>query len=345
MCPPPNLTPIRRSRALEPRFGGEAAPATFPSLSRDGSSHAWRHRTAAEDEAVHRAEHRQRRDANEVQARHGRLERTAQEWHPLLILDRRSHGRADHREPVDIHLVARPEHQVVGSDPRAVGEGEVDSPVLHLEGADALPFMDRDLVRDSFPQPVRCPGAGVPSKRAVLPVPREAVEEERDMLEDPVLPARTDPGVGRPNLLEHAPLAHPVLLEPHDRTSRYEVHGRPDLVQEGGILDRALASPDDHDALAPERFEVAELARMQYESGRKAPELLWPMGVVPDSDRQHDGGALDPTPVRERKEEAPVRMVDRCHVCLVDVRDRMALEPEGILQKGLERDRIAGLLP
>src|SRR6266540_7398800 len=270
----PSRASIRRNFDFKFRFGCEGAPATLPSLSCDCPSHTRRHRTAAEDEAVHRSEHRQRRHADEIEARHGRLERRTEERDSHLVLDRGSLGRADHRESVDIHLVASPEYDVVGSDPRAIGERDVDFPVLDREGDSGLALVDRDLVRDSVPQPVRRPGAGVPSQRAVLPSPGETVEEERDMLEDPVLPARTDPVVGRPNLLEHAPLAHPVSLEPHDRTSRYEVHGRPDLVQEGRAFDGALASANHDDAFAPERLEVAELARMDYESRWQDAELV-----------------------------------------------------------------------
>src|SRR5207247_10377633 len=200
-------------------------------------------------------------------------------------------------EVVDFHTVSGCGHEYVAAEPPAMGDSDVDFPILDREGDGGLALVDRDLVRDSVPQPVRRPGAGVPSQRAVLPGPGEAVEEERDMLEDPVLPSRTDPGVGRPDLLEHAPLAHAGPLEPDDRTSGNEVHGCPDLVQEGRVVDGALASADHDDAFASKRLEVAELARMYYESRWQAAEFVRPVGVVPDPNCHDDRGTLDPTPV------------------------------------------------
>src|SRR3989442_213109 len=189
---------------------------------------------------------------DEVKAGDGRFKRVAQDRAALVRLDSGSKRRIDHRKPAEIHLVSGREDHVVRPDSVAAGQGDVHGSVRDPDAGDGTSLVQGHLAEDPISQPLGAPRFRVYHHRPILRRLRQTVEQIRQMLEDPVEPAGRDARVRRSHAFDERAFTEPIAWQPIDGATRYEMHVRPCLVKQRGILDRALPAADHDDPISPE---------------------------------------------------------------------------------------------
>src|SRR5579884_4315430 len=281
---------------------------------------------------IKRPEARYRGDAHEIESGYTAL-KVGIEYRRIPIGPyARNERRAEHGQIPYIHTVARRQQNVIGFDPAILRELEHNAIIALPDLLRRLPLMQCHLAQNARLQPGRTGRsvAQAPLQQIVLQRTRQLLEGVGHMLQSPVEPARSDARVGMPETPQQRAMVHVFLNQPANSAARHNIHPRATLMQQRRGFQRALPATNHHHALASEMLKRAMLGRVRDQFGGKLIVLGRTVHIIAQTGRHHHHTAPHQAAISQSKREVVLLALDAVYIGLIDIGNRLPLEPESI---------------